>query len=157
MGLDSRSRAITSAASAALLWLAAAGCGGSDSLPRQEVAGEVTIDGTPLKTGLITFLPASPDVPTQGGSAIVEGKYSLSRAQGLVPGQYKVVISSPEDKPEEFTDKSTNNNAPGMPPIPAKEVIPAQYNNKSLLTAEVVAGRKNIFAFDLTAKAPTVK
>jgi hypothetical protein len=140
-----------SAASIAYFLLNIVGCGDGDSLPREAVSGTVAVEGKPLKTGLITFLPASSEVTTQGGGPVVEGKYTVSRNQGLVPGKYKVVISSPEDTPEKFTDTAFNNNAPGMPPIPAKEVIPAQYNNKSLLTAEVTSGGKNVFEFNLTA------
>jgi hypothetical protein len=124
------------------------GCGAEDNLPREAVSGAVSIEGKPLKTGLITFLP-SEDVPTQGGAAVVEGKYSIARNQGLVPGKYRVVISSPEDKPEQMIDKT--NNAPGLPPVPAKEVIPAQYNNDSLLTAEIKPGAKNVFEFNLVS------
>src|SRR5262249_18741083 len=101
------------------------GCGREDNLPREAVSGAVSIEGKPLKSGLITFLPAE-DVPTQGGAPVVEGKYTIAQNQGLVPGKYRVVISSPEDKPE-VLDKT--NNAPGLPPVPRKEVIPAQYNN----------------------------
>ena len=144
------------AASFALLGLNLAGCGGGDNLPREAVSGSVAVEGKPLKSGLITFLPDSPDVTTQGGGVLVEGKYSIPRDQGLVPGKYKVVVSSAEDKPEVIPDKAFNNNAPGAPPILAKEVIPAQYNNKSLLTAEVKAGGKNVFEFNLTS-APVGK
>ncbi|MCA1685447.1 MAG: hypothetical protein LC745_05575 [Planctomycetia bacterium] len=137
------------AVSFAVLGLNLAGCGGGDNLPREAVSGTVAVEGKPLKTGLITFLPDSPDVTTQGGGNVIEGKYTIPRDQGLVPGKYKVVVSSPEDKPAEITDKAFNNNAPGMPPTLPKEVIPAQYNDKTLLTAEVTAGGKNVFEFNL--------
>ena len=143
-----------SSAVVACLQLNLGGCGESDGLPREAVSGTVSVEGKPLKTGLITFLPASPETTTQGGGPVVEGKYSMTRSQGIVPGKYKVIISSPEDTPEKFPDAGRNNDAPGMPPIPAKEVIPAQYNNKSLLTADVVEGGKNVFDFNLTAKPP---
>lgn len=130
------------------------GCGSADSLPRESVSGSIAVEGKPLSTGLITFLPSDPDVPTQGGGAIINGKYSIPRDQGLVPGKYKVVVSSTNNKPETVVDKT--NNMPGMPPILAKEAIPSQYNQKSLLTAEVTAGGKNVFEFNLT-NAPVGK
>jgi hypothetical protein len=126
-----------------------AGCGASDNLPREAVSGAVAVEGKPLKSGLITFLPNEPNTPTQGGTLVLEGKYSIPKTQGLVPGKYRVVITSPEDKPEVIVDKT--NNMPGMPPVPAKEVIPKQYNSESLLTAEVTAGGKNVFEFNLVS------
>jgi len=127
------------------------GCGGGDSLPREAVSGSVSVEGKPLAAGLITFLPDSPDVPTQGGAAIIDGKYEIPKAQGLVPGKYKIVISAPEDE-EPAVDP---NLPPGFPPPPRKEVIPSQYNAKSLLTAEVTAGRQNVFEYNLTSKVPS--
>lgn len=125
------------------------GCGGSsDNLPREGVSGAVAIEGKPLAKGLITFLPNDPETVTQGGSVVIDGKYDIPQSQGLVPGKYKVVISSPEDKGEIKVDMA--NNAPGLPPIIRPEVIPRQYNAESLLTAEVKANAKNVFEFNLT-------
>ncbi|MFM7316846.1 MAG: hypothetical protein ACKO5E_07840, partial [bacterium] len=66
------------------------GCGG-DGLPRQAISGSISINGKPLKSGVVNFVPQSAGMPTQSGAAIVEGKYSIPRATGLVPGKYKVV------------------------------------------------------------------
>ena len=125
------------------------GCGESDKLPREAVSGSVSVEGKPLKSGLITFLPNESNTPTQGGAVVLEGKYTIPKNQGLVPGKYRIIITSPEDKPEVIVDKA--NNAPGMPPLPAKEVIPKQYNSESLLSAEVTAGGKNVFEFNLVS------
>jgi hypothetical protein len=108
------------AAAVSFLLLVPTGCGSSDSLPREAVSGSVSLDRKPLETGMITFLPADASVPTQGGSPIVGGRYEIPRDQGLVPGKYKVVISSGADEPEKSVDK-TNNDMPGMPPIPKKD------------------------------------
>jgi hypothetical protein len=146
---------IRSAVAVAFLISCASGCGGSDNLPREAVSGSVSVDGTPVKMGVITFLPDSPDVPTQGGGTITEGKYSIPQSQGLVPGKYRIVITSPEDKPEVVRDKGFNNDMPGMAPIPAKQLIPPQYNDKSILTAEVRPGAANVFEFNLTGSRGT--
>ncbi|WP_406698950.1 hypothetical protein V5E97_08700 [Singulisphaera sp. Ch08] len=136
-------------AAAFLLLQFLVGCSGdSDNLPREGLSGTVAVEGKPLAKGLITFLPDSAEVTTQGGSIILDGKYDIPRGQGLVPGKYKVVITAPDDKGGVITDKT--NNAPGMPPVILKETIPPQYNSGSLLTAEVKAGAKNVFEFNLT-------
>jgi hypothetical protein len=157
MRFHSRFGPIGPALALAALSLCAGGCGGDDRLPRQAVSGTVSVKGTPLKAGVITFVPESKETPTQGGSPIVDGKYSIPRQQGLVPAKYRIVITSSEDKPEVFPDKGFNNDAPGMAPIPAKQVIPSQYNDKTLLVEEVRAGTNNIFDFDINPSAPASK
>jgi hypothetical protein len=143
-----RSQTVAATVIAALLAVQATGCGG-DNLPREGVSGSVSVEGKPLKSGVITFVPNGPDIPTQGGASIVDGKYSIPRAQGLVPGKYKVVLSSGEGTPEKKVD--TTNDMPGMPPVPAKEVIPPQYGANTVLEANVTAGGKNEFDFNVTA------
>ncbi len=131
-----------------LLSVNAIGCGGGDNLPREAISGSVTLNGAMLDTGIITFVPVDPDIPTQGGTTIVDGSYSIPRAQGLVPGKYKVVISSgegSEEKPVESLDEF----GPGMPPVPAEESIPAQYSGNTVLEANVTAGGRNQFEFTL--------
>jgi hypothetical protein len=129
------------------------GCGAGDNLPREAISGSVAVDGKPLESGLITFQPDGTDVATQSGASVVQGKYTIPRDQGLVPGKYKVSITAAGNTPEKPVDSAFNNNMPGMPPIPAKEVIPSSYNSDSLLSAEVKAGSKNEFNFNLTAQA----
>jgi hypothetical protein len=133
----------------ALLLPGVLGCGASDNLPREAISGSVSVEGKPLESGLVVFNPEAAETPTQGGAAVVAGKFSIPREQGLVPGKYKVVVSAAGGTPEKQVD--TTNNMPGMPPVPAKEIIPKEFNTNSLLTAEVKAGVKNEFSFNLTA------
>jgi len=140
------SLAVASTTAVAVLTLTLAGCGASDDLPREGVSGKVTLDGKPLASGLITFMPTS-EAATQGGGMIQDGAYSIPRDQGLVPGSYKVLITSSGSGSEKQTDVVKD--MPGMPPVAAKEAIPAQYNAKSTLTAEVKAGSENVFDFPL--------
>lgn len=114
----------------------------------------MTVDEKPLKSGQITFVPSQADVPTQGGASIVDGKYSISRSSGLVPGKYKVVVNSGEGSEEKKVD---TNEAPGMPPVPVKQAIPAKYNSESILEANVAAGSSNQFTFNLTLGPPKGK
>jgi hypothetical protein len=119
------------------------GCG--DPQGRQAITGTVLFKGQPLDKGNIEFMPAGEE-RTQAGSVIQNGAYAISRRQGLVPGTYKVLISSFE----------------GLPPIPAggplpprsaflqaKQRIPPQYNTNPTVTVEVKAGGKNTFDFNI--------
>src|SRR5437868_5254676 len=64
------------------------GCAGAeDDLPREAVSGTVKFNGEPLKQGRIQFQGTAP-----GSSGIVDGHYSIPKAEGLVPGKYQVLI-----------------------------------------------------------------
>jgi hypothetical protein len=128
----------------------AAGCSGSgDDLPREPVSGTVTLDNQPLATGVIQFSPAEKASAGQSlnsaGGQITDGKFSISREQGLVPGKYNVAINAAEKtertKPERV--------GAGKMSDLAKELIPAQYNSQTTLTAEVKKGGGNAFTFTL--------
>jgi hypothetical protein len=107
---------------------AAAGCGGPAA---GEVAGLVTLDGTPVGSGAISFIPADGKAPTAGG-AIVDGKYNVAN----VPvGTAKVVING---------SKVVGKKALYGPGSPERatygELLPDRYNDKSELTFEVKHG-----------------
>jgi hypothetical protein len=137
--------------------LVVSGCSGGDELPREAVSGTVTLDGQPLPGGVIQFTPASPDIPQGGGSPITGGRFSIARAQGLVPGSYRVTINAassetvvPKGEPVEPGKPAE----PGRPTRTArpKELIPAKYNAQSELKAEVKKGTPNEFTFTLLSK-----
>jgi hypothetical protein len=134
------------------LALAAAGCGGGDGIPREPVSGKVTLDGTPLETGLITFTPDDPSKPAVG-TAIKNGRYSIGRAEGPAPGPHRVGISS--TKPTGKKLKSVD--FPGTFVDEMRESVPAQYNVDSRLTAEVKPGGGNQFDFPLSTGAAGAK
>jgi hypothetical protein len=133
----------------------AAGCSGAtDDFPREPVSGTVTLDGQPLANGTITFSPtgASHDGEGMGGGGdtIKNGKFSLGRDVGLLPGTYNVAIYA-SDKPSERTKPAQA--AGGKPAELAKELIPEKYNSKSELKAEIKKGGGNgSLKFDLQSK-----
>jgi len=127
--------------------LGASGCGGSsDGLPREAVSGLVTMEGQPLAKGTIQFAPTSENVSTTGTAGIIDGKYSIDRGDGLVPGTYKVAISSFS----EMVPAKSVHGSPGPIGPPAKNLVPKQYNTASTLTAEVKGGQDNSFPFEIT-------
>lgn len=120
-----------------------AGCG--DPLNRQAVSGVVTFQGTPLKTGSVTFVPIDPSLRTTGGSVVTDGKYQIPAAQGLSPGKYRVSFSA-------MDREAIGPAIPGdpMPPgqVLPKSLLPAKYQGESKLEADVTAG-DNVFDFKL--------
>jgi hypothetical protein len=124
------------------------GCGGAgDELPRESISGRVRLNDEPLKEGRIQFQGAAP-----GGAGIVEGAYSIPKAEGLVPGKYQVLIFGAAAQTQQVASKSEMPGDAAPPKKGAKEPIPEEYNNKSKLTAEVTKDGPNRFDFELTDK-----
>jgi hypothetical protein len=127
-----------------------AGCGGgaTDDLPRQPVSGTVSLDGRPLARGYIQFQPLGEQGVAAGGD-VTDGKYGIDLAQGPIPGEYKVIISSAGASGPSSAEPPP---PPGAPTMPPPDPIPARYNTESTLTAKVEAGRPNKFDFSMTSK-----
>ena len=138
---------------AAILGLGTVGCTDSsdvETLPRVAVQGVITLDGKPLPEGKLQFMPDSsnPGVITVG--EITDGKFSIDRANGPVPGKYRVMVSSVpvfKVKPGE--------NPGGAPPKAGSETIPKWYTTAtSKLVADVDSGSPQSFEFTMSSKNP---
>jgi hypothetical protein len=99
-----------------------------------------------MAKGTIVFAPTSDKLPTTATAGIIEGKYEIPRSEGLVPGSYKVAISSFK----EMAETKEPYGAPGKVGPPPKNLVPKQYNTASTLTAEVKGGQSNTFDFEIT-------
>jgi hypothetical protein len=122
-----------------------------DSEGRQSVTGTVTLDGAAVQSGSISFSPTEGQA-TSGGAVISNGKYSIPRDNGLLPGKYRVSISAP--------DSSTDRPAPAMPgeaPPLAKELMPPEWNTASNQIVEVKKGSANSFPFEIARKSSSKK
>lgn len=118
------------------------GCG--DSGPkRYRVAGTVRYKAQPLKSGLITFIPDGAQSPA-GGAPIVDGQYEIAATRGLLAGKYKVSISAPTGGAA-----VKEGEAPGVSGKETRETLPARYNTRTELIAEIKAGAANEFPFAL--------
>ena len=140
--------ALVLAAGAASMMLG--GCSGSgDDLPREAVSGTVTLDDAPLARGTIQFRPVDSGAgPAVGGGGVVEdGRFSIPRETGLVPGKYKVAVNASDDVGAPHT-KGRVVKKSGL----AKELIPTRYNARTELSAEVAKGGTGSLKFDLRSK-----
>ncbi len=114
------------------------GCGGaSDSLPREAVSGKVAIEGTPVAKGSILFRSA--DGAMEVGGLVKDGTFEIPKADGPVPGKYKVSITEALERPaekegEQFTLQPKTK--------PSKQVA------SGTLDAEVKAGSSDALVFD---------
>lgn len=84
-----------------------------------QVSGRVTLDGQPLDTGNVAFVPVH-DGPASTGSIDSSGYYRLNTgtAQGVVPGEYRVAVVA--TKPPPPPD-------PRKPPQPPELLTPSKY------------------------------
>ena len=110
------------------------------------MTGTVTLDGTPIDSGAVTFVPADGgDTRIKVGGAIGNGKYAVESGRGLTPGKYKV----------EFNwRKRSGRKTPtgdGDPVEETKEGLPAKFNTATTYTAEVKSGAQTL-DFALTSK-----
>jgi len=131
----------------AALWLLC-GCGG-DSLGRHAISGSVSVDGTPLAKGNISFQPTD-NQPTSSGAVVTGGKFSIPRESGLVVGKSRVVVNAAVPGTE---GKAIPADAqPGDPPAPAIEMIPPDWNVSSQHTIEVKREGPFDFPFEISTK-----
>jgi len=127
----------------------AVGCSGSgDDLPREPVSGTVTLDNAPLPNGTISFVPAAGQ--GGGGGTITNGKFSIAREGGLVPGSYSVAIYA--SAKEEGQAKPKMAGGTRKEAQLAKELIPVKYNANTELKAEIKKGGINDLKFALESK-----
>ena len=139
--------------SAAILVALCVGCGKGDGLNRASVEGKVTLDGTPVEKGSISFVPTAGTKGPSVGGTIENGRYSLPSANGPVVGKYRVEIHAPRKTGKQIQAPMAPK---GTMTDEVADAAPAQYNSKSTLEKEIKAG-KNEIDFDLTGGAAKPK
>lgn len=122
-------------------------CGGAGpKRPRQPVSGIVTIEWEPMKSGVICFEPVSAGRVAPARVTIVDGRYSIPRAEGLIPGTYKVkIVTTSQQSGRDRDDRP----GPFAGPMRLPGTIPSRYNTETILRAEVTDGGDNVFFYDL--------
>jgi hypothetical protein len=133
-----------------LLWFAAvplvcAGCGG-ESGGRISLEGTVTFDGKPIPVGTIAFRPSGGTRSPSAGCEIVEGRFSLHRDKGVLPGEFRVEIQANR------TGNKTVNDPLFGPTEIQEQYIPPRYNTRSELTIEVTEHQRDPLAFELKSE-----
>ncbi|HMO83901.1 MAG TPA: hypothetical protein PKC18_03165 [Lacipirellulaceae bacterium] len=110
------------------------------------------MDGRPLKSGYLVFEPRSGQA-TQSGGMIAEGKFDVPKKHGAEPGLYSVAIFAEGAVPATKAEPGTPEYEAALAASKGEQVvIPAKYNVTTQLTAEVKAGERNTFDFDLVTE-----
>ncbi len=130
------------------------GCGG-DPNHRAPIQGTVLVDGEPLESGSIVFVPTGKTRGPEAACRVAKGQFSLSRREGPLVGRHKVRIFADQtlayalDDPRDYAQK-----APRRSP---RNPIPEQYNERTVLEAPVAADQPNHFQFDLKRRQDGVR
>ena len=106
------------------------------------------MEGQPLKEGPISFFPQLDTKGPTAGASIVDGKFTINAKKGPLPGKFHVQITA---------TRLTGRKIPAPPPgcgytCEIEQYLPARYNTKSELEAEVTEDGPNRFEFDLSSK-----
>ncbi len=122
---------------------------GCNSDGRFAVSGKVTLDGTPVPEGTISFMPTGP-TGSSDAAPIKNGEYSAR----ISPGTMIVKIYSDRSlTPEEITAYRNNpmtKSSITPPEQVKKQIIPVIYNDQSTLRVDIKENRKNL-DFDLNS------
>jgi len=109
------------------------------------VSGSVRLEGRPLPRGEIRFEPIQGTAAPASGARIVNGAYAVTSRGGVVPGRYRVTITSLV--PPQLAE-AQDGEGPPKPPVK----IPARYNSESTLKAEIGPEPPELtLDYDLTA------
>jgi hypothetical protein len=121
----------------ALVVTIASGCPQPEGPPTYPVSGEVTFDGKPVAEGQIIFEPAESDGTRPAAGPISEGKFRFE----IEPGSKRVKV---------VAEREVGDVDPVMGARRRENYIPAKYNEKSELTAEVTTDEEqNIYSFPM--------
>ncbi|QDU10293.1 carboxypeptidase regulatory-like domain-containing protein [Gimesia aquarii] len=124
------------------------GCGDRGDRPELAyVSGTVTLDGNPVESARIIFMPTEGSAPRGAiGVSDTEGKYELIyiNEKGCPPGKFKVAITT---RGQKYDDEGNFVGA-------REESIPAKYHNenKTKLTANISLDDENVVDFSLKSE-----
>lgn len=121
------------------------GCGRAEGPKTAVVSGKVTLNGAPLESGQIIFVPGD-GVGIPSGAKISSGSYRAD-----VPlGAKRVEIRAPKV----VGQKDAYEGDPNSPKIDLiEEMVPPRYNSQSELKATIATG-SNVQDFSLEAPKP---
>jgi len=138
---------------AVVLGLSLAGCGGEPPLARAPVSGAVFAQGQAVQSGVVRFVPIDGTAGPIASTAVDDGFYAFTSENGPVVGKHRVEVVATGylgfDPGDEAAAKRALEATGGK--LPASPV-PAGYDRRSPLRADVPAGGVDGLDFLLTAK-----
>jgi len=114
-----------------------AGCGRANALQRAPVDGYVSIDGQPLQSGSIRFIPTE---NTKGPAAVAnidEGYFELPRESGPVIGKHRIEIEATNHLGFDLDDEQAYARTIAQGQQLARNPVPESFNRQSRLVIEL--------------------
>lgn len=151
MAIEVKLSTVAAPALVAAILLSCIGCGVSGR-PRAAVEGTVSINGEPLRQGVVRFIPMAPNTGPKATAVVADGAFQLPVFAGPVVGLNRVEIESTDNGGYAMDDEtalSTLKKTRGKIRVLR---IPAVYNKRSELTADLQASEINTLQFPLTIK-----
>jgi hypothetical protein len=129
------------------------GCGGTDEgPPRATVRGTVTLDDAPLKQGVIRFVPTGETEGPKSSLPIVNGRFKADEDAGPLVGSHRVEIESTDDGGYPLNDEAGLERLLANPHRLQVVRVPRSYNQRSTLSAQIVADGPNELTFELVSR-----
>ena len=125
----------------------AAGCDGPDELGRRAISGTVTLDGKALASGSVTYVPTESGPAV--GATIEDGRFSIDRESGPIPGAYRVEILAIRPTGRTIADPE---GPKGSTVEERKNIVPDRYGSQSTLTSDVTPTGPNTFEYKLDSR-----
>lgn len=128
------------------------GCS-DEGLPRAATVGTVSVDGQPLPSGVVRFLPTGETKGPVTVATVRDGRFELTEQEGPIVGSHRVEIEALDYVGFAIDDEAAyvqnvEQRRRVLPPNP----IPPAYNRNSTLTATVQADQTNEFDFPVSTK-----
>lgn len=109
--------------------------------------GRVTLDGSPLEDGYITFIPEADTPGPDAVAPVRDGRFAITATGGPLTGTFRVKIIANRETDRKQVDDISGKLVPII-----QQYIPARYNEQSELIIEVREDQPNEFKFALTSK-----
>jgi len=115
------------------------GCGEADR--RQAVTGSVTLDGKALSQAIINFRPAPGNQSSSAGAGLENGNFKIAANQGLLPGDYTVIIQAFAETGRMVMDPQFGK---------VSEIKKVRFQEEKMLQATISEEGENQFDFQIT-------
>lgn len=125
-----------SASACCLAVLGFAGCSKPEGPLRVPVAGLVSLDGNPLPTGSIRFIPTGKSKGPAAVGEIIDGEFELTEEDGPIIGSHRVEIDVP-NAAELDDDQAFARRIEQGQPRSEQPSIPPSYNRRSILVVQI--------------------
>lgn len=120
----------------AVSMLLLSGCGDSNI---SQISGQVSYNGQPVQTGMISLEPTEGKTPPHG-MPIKDGKFASAANADIKPGKYAVRITAPD-----LSRSNPNANVgPNDPVPPTVPLLPINWHVRSALTVDLKPGKNTV-------------